>query len=331
MEEKIKISLPKTVLTLLKIDCKDFNILKENGQPNFNAFINTLVVNYYQNFSANEEVLYQDLKKAIQYVPDYYKESLFEDMVKIFAKRVETNFDKKDTTTFSFKPTKNSLKAISYIQGVLTKSQSLSSFYRRMFISYSKISKNEREKIIHKENYEQILKAIKNEMQITVFLQNGKRVENLSVYAVASAKEEMFNYVLVCQKGHNITFRLNNIKLMYLQSAKAKITNANKILFDKQIECGVQYPFYNTDDKPIKVVFSEEGKHMFEKIYLYRPTPTEINGNEYTFNCSAKQMIHYLQRFGSEAVITAPKKLGIFMRNHYHFALKKYKEFYKKD
>ena len=196
---------------------------------------------------------------------------------------------------------------------------------------FGKISKNEREKIIHKENYEQILKAIKNEMQITVFLQNGKRVENLSVYAVASAKEEMFNYVLVCQKGHNITFRLNNIKLMYLQSAKAKITNANKILFDKQIECGVQYPFYNTDDKPIKVVFSEEGKHMFEKIYLYRPTPTEINGNEYTFNCSAKQMIHYLQRFGSEAVITAPKKLGIFMRNHYHFALKKYKEFYKKD
>ena len=40
MEQKIKISLSKTTLDVLKKDCEDFRIIKENGEPNFNAFIN---------------------------------------------------------------------------------------------------------------------------------------------------------------------------------------------------------------------------------------------------------------------------------------------------
>ena len=55
MDEKIKISLSKNTLDVLKKDCVDFKIVKENGQPNMNAFINTLIVNFYEAFSASEE------------------------------------------------------------------------------------------------------------------------------------------------------------------------------------------------------------------------------------------------------------------------------------
>ena len=86
MEQKIKISLSKTTLDVLKKDCEDFRIIKENGEPNFNAFINTLIVNYYESFSASEETLYEELKSAISIIPDYYKSKVFDNVIKIFNK-----------------------------------------------------------------------------------------------------------------------------------------------------------------------------------------------------------------------------------------------------
>ena len=63
MEEKIKISLPKTLLELLKKDCQDFKILKDDNKTNMNLFINTLIANFYEEFSAHEEQLHEDMKR----------------------------------------------------------------------------------------------------------------------------------------------------------------------------------------------------------------------------------------------------------------------------
>lgn len=329
MDEKIKISLSKNSLDVLKKDCVDFKIVKDNGQPNMNAFINTLIVNFYETFSASEETLHEDIKNALSIVPDYYKEKVFHDVVKVFAKKSEYTNAKKDTTTFSFKPTKISQKALLHIQHVLLQSESLSSFYRRMFLSYTQKTKNEREKIIHKENFELLQKAITRGVQVCVQLQSGVVINNLSVYSISPAKDELFNYVLAYDNKHNTTMRLASVKTVTLLSVSSNIPEENRILFQRQIACAAQYPMYNTDNEPIKVQLTEKGKKLFEKIYLYRPTPVSIEGDVYTFNCSANQLLYYFERFGESALILSPKKLGIFMRNYYHFALKKYKTIYK--
>ena len=329
MDEKIKISLAKNTLDVLKKDCADFKIVKENGQPNMNAFINTLVVNYYENFSANEESLQDNVKNALSVIPEYYREKVFYDVIKIFAKTAEPPENKKNTTTFSFKPTKISERALLHIQHVLLQSESLSSFYRRMFLSYTQKTKNEREKIIHKENFALLQKAMKRGVQVCVQLQSGVIVNNLSVYSVSPAKDELFNYVLAYDGKHNVTMRLASMQTVSLLSLSSDIPEKNKILFERQIACAAQYPMYNTDDEPIRVQLTEKGKKLFAKIYLYRPTPISIEGDVYTFDCSANQLLYYFERFGEDALILSPKKLGIFMRNYYHFALKKYKTIYK--
>ncbi len=329
MDEKIKISLSKNTLDVLKKDCADFKIIKENGQPNMNAFINTLIANFYETFSASEETLHEDIKNALSIVPDYYKEKVFQGVVKVFAKKSEYTDSKKDTTTFSFKPTKVSEKALLYVEHVLLQSESLSSFYRRMFLSYAQKTKNEREKIIHKESFELLQKAIKRGVQVCVQLQSGAVMNNLSVYSISPAKDELFNYVLAYYNKHNATMRLASVKTVSLLSASSNIPEENKLLFERQIACAAQYPMYNTDNEPIKVQLTEKGKKLFEKIYLYRPTPVSIDGDIYTFNCSASQLLYYFERFGESALILSPKKLGIFMRNYYYFALKKYKTIYK--
>ena len=313
MEEKIKISISQNVLNLLKKDCIDFKIVKENGSPNFNAFINTLIVNFYETFSSNEESLVADVKKAISIIPDYYKDGVFQNVIKILTKKIDDDGEKTKTTTFSFKPTKISEKAIIHIEHVILKNESISSFYRRLFNAYARKTKNEREKIIHKENYELLLKAIKQKVKVCAQLTTGQVLTNVLGY----------------DNKNNVTARLAKIKSVTLLAETAVIPKENVELLDRQIACAPQYPMYKSDNKPITVELTEKGKQLFEKIYLYRPTPVKIEGNVYTFNCSATQVLYYFERFGNNALITSPKKLGIDMQNYHYFALKKYSQFYK--
>lgn len=331
MEEKIKISIAKETLELLKKDCEDFKIVKQTGAINFNSFINLLIRNYYESFTAKEETLHDDIRNAISVIPNYYQEKVFSDVVKLFAKQSNIAFDKHSTTTFSFKPTKISEKAVTYINQIILKDESVSAFYRRMFTAYSQLTKTEREKIIHKENYEILKKAMKKGVQVYIVLHSKDILSSSSVFAIAPAKDELFNYVLVYNGKQNHTLRLASIYSITLLSANSDIPQENRARFERQIACAVQYPMYNTDDEPIRVQLTENGKKLFNKIYLYRPTPVKIEGDIYTFNCSANQLLYYFERFGDSALILSPKKLGIFMRNYYYFALKKYKSIYKNN
>lgn len=330
MTEKIKISVPEKIYELLRKDAKDFRILKPSGEENLNAFINILVINFYEEFSADDESLRESIKGALSVIPEKYaKEAFFEVMNAITKREKEENLGK--SVALSFKPTKSSESVIVYIENVLLKNEAISSFYRRLFIAYSKRLKNEREKIIHKHNYELLVSGVKKGLQICISLDNGQVYNNVSVYAIEPAKDELFNYVLCFSNKKNRTLRLAKIKTVSLLAKNAEIPEESQSMFARQIAAGAQYPIYSTDNEPIHVQLSAKGRELFDKIYLYRPIPMEIDGDVYIFNCSANQVLYYFERFGSEALILSPKKLGIFMRNYYYFALKKYRSIYGKD
>ena len=113
----------------MKSDCKNFNFLKSDDSINFNAFVNTLVVNFYETFSASEEALRDDVSKALSGLPDKSKERAYSDVIKIIARRENVATDGK-SAVFSFKPTKLSEKAVTFIENVALSDESLSSFYR---------------------------------------------------------------------------------------------------------------------------------------------------------------------------------------------------------
>ena len=327
MTEKIKISVPEKLCELLHKDAKDFRILKPSGEENLNAFINNLVVNFYDEFSASDESLRESIKGALSSVPEKYAKDVFFDVMNAIAKR-EKEENSGKSIALSFKPTKVSEPVTVYIENVLLKNEAISSFYRRLFTAYSKKLKNEREKIIHKQNYELLLNAMKKGLQVCISLDNGHVYNDVSVYAVEASKDELFNYALVYSDKKNRTIRLSKIRTVSLLTRGSDIPEESQRLFDRQIEAGAQYPMYSTDDEPIKVQLSAKGRELFDKIYLYRPTPALIEGDVYTFNCSANQVLYYFERFGSEALILSPRRLGIFMRNYYFFALKKYRSIY---
>ena len=65
MLEKIKISVSKSTYDILIKDCENFNFLKTSNELNKNLFLNTLIVNYYEKFSAEEETFKEKLLKVI--------------------------------------------------------------------------------------------------------------------------------------------------------------------------------------------------------------------------------------------------------------------------
>lgn len=331
MIEKIKITVPKNVHGVLVKDAEDFLFLKENKSVNMNDFINTLIVNYYEKFAATEEELADSIKNAIRNIPERYREEAFNNLVGVLSQREKAADGDKGSVALSFKPTKRSEAAVIHIESALLKGEALSSFYRRMLSSYCKRNKNERERIMCKENYELLQKSIQKGVQVCISLKTGDVFTYSSIHSVSAARDEMFNYVLSYCDKKNRTLRLAKISSVTLLNEKASIPQLNSELFDRQVICGAQYPIYATDNEPIRVRLSEKGKMLFGKIYLYRPVPISIEGDIYIFDCSANQALYYFERFGEEALILSPKKLGKFMRNYYYYALKKYRSVYGND
>ncbi len=186
--------------------------------------------------------------------------------------------------------------------------------------------KNEREKIIYKEHYDVLQKALKKNLRVSIQLASGV-LAGVSLHFVHSSKDELFNYVLLFNNKKNVMLRLSSIRNVTVLTTFANIPDKNVAMFDRQVACLVQYPIYSTDDKFIKVKLAPTGKQLFDKIYLYRPT-VSIDGDVYTFNCLGNRLLYYFERFGEHVLILEPKRLGVFMRNYHYYALKKYRTLY---
>lgn len=330
MSEKIKVTIPASIHHLLMKDADSFRIVKNDGTPNLNALINRLIIHFYEAFAADEEEVRKSIEEALFQVPERYKATAYEQVLRAIARRGKGELEDEESVAISFKPTKNSESIIVYIENVLLQNESLASFYRRMFIAYARKPKNEREKIIHRNVYDLLARGAKEGLHVCLSLDSGQVYPCASIYSIDPGKDELFNYVLLFNGKRNVTIRLAKIKTVSLLSSKSSIPDANAAMFARQVSCGAQYPIYSTDDEPIKVQLTDKGKRLFNRIYLYRPTPIAIDGDIYTFHCSANQLQFYFQRFGEEALILHPKKLGIFMMNYYYFALKKYRTIYGK-
>ena len=136
MQEKIKITVPQNIKNLLLKDAVDFRITKNKREANLNAFINTLIINYYSEFSASEDTLRKNIKGALSEIPQKYSDAVIDKIIKTVADRERDLEEGGRSVSLSFKPTKQSERVVIYIENVLLKNESLSSFYRRMFIKF---------------------------------------------------------------------------------------------------------------------------------------------------------------------------------------------------
>lgn len=327
MEEKIKISIPFSTYDILIKDCENFLFYKNDKNSNKNYFLNTLIMNYYEKFSASEDSFHDSLMVAMAKIDEKVKYEVFENVLKVITKRDNLK-QNDDTTIISFKPTKISEKAIDYILNVLVKNESISSYFRRMFNSYAHNPQNEREKIIFKDNYDLLIKSINKDVNVCLTLKSGEIYKDVSIYYVGSSKEELYNYALFVPSNTltQKTVRLAKIKNVLLLSKKRNLNIEIQKVFDRQIKNGIQYPIFLHEIETIQIKLTEKGKKMYKRIFLYRPNYEKIDGDIYYFNCSFFQILHYFKRFGEDALIISPINLARQMKEYYYLANSKYQK-----
>ena len=330
MEEKIKIYVPESISSILLKDMELFEFYKKDHTLNRNDFYNTLVMNYYETYQADNSDIYEHIKAVVAENSgreDYEDSDIADRILRYIESRTNHLEGPKAEVTLSMKPTKSSRRAIGYIQDCLLRNSTLSSYFRNLFASYVLLPQDKRERIIFREKFEVIEEAIANDRKIYFTTSANEAPHIVSPYSLSSSKEELFNYLLAEYNGKAYSFRITRLKKVVMMAETSSISAENEKIFRKMEKYGPQFSYAgNTADEEIRVRMSDRGKEMYEKIYIHRPVLKRIEGDVYVFDCSQNQAYQYFIRFGRNAVVEAPKSLQDDIVRYYSSSLRAYRK-----
>jgi predicted DNA-binding transcriptional regulator YafY len=205
---------------------------------------------------------------------------------------------------------------------------SISEYFRNMFTSYASLPQDQREKIIFKNQYEEIMKAIAKKRKIIFTTKKNHTIHEASPYALVSSKEETHYYLLAKYNSLCKTYRLSRLENISLLKESIDIEDDKIDLFNKMIEHGPQFN-YEKDEETIIIKLTNRGKEMYKTYYTHRPKYDFVEGDYYYFSCSYSQISLYFRRFGKEAYVVAPKVLQMQLYKFYKNGVNHYVENHK--
>ncbi|RRD94670.1 WYL domain-containing protein [Clostridiales bacterium COT073_COT-073] len=336
MEEKIKIYVSAEVNQILQKDMQLFEFFKKDHSLNKNAFLNTLIINYYESYQNNNSQIFEKIKSVLQEKSNCQANEIGEvafAILKSIREQADNLEKEKYDQTLSLKPTKASRKIIEYIQNFLLEQMTMSQYFRDLFASYCKLPQDKREQIIFKEQVEVIQEAIGSKRKLYLAVKpnfskkqrdKSKHQHIVSPYIITGAKEELFNYLLAEKDGKLFSFRLSRLEKVIMRNEELHFSEGAEKVFAKMIEYGPQFAFDEQDGQEICVYLTEEGQRSYERMYVHRPKAIRVEGNHYYFDCSQNQIMQYFFRFGSSARVKDPKELAAQMKEKHFIAWKRY-------
>ena len=311
--EKIKIYVPKRVAQILEKDADTFDFLKKDGvTPNKNAMLTSLIVNYFEVFKKRQEDLCNVIKGVLR-ENSFLGENQIGQIGSMIAGKVNREFSldavEKFSSLVSLKPTKESQPVIDYIETYLLDNCSLSEYFRNMFVSYTAMPQDMREKIIFKDIYEVLSEAINKRKTVFITTKGGRDNKmEIMPFGFARSKEEIHIYILYKKKNMCHSIKLSRIKSAVIVDKKATFEESEEQIFKKMLTFGPQF-YYGFREEDVVVKLSKRGQLLFRKIYVHRPIPKSIEGDLYTFDCSYAQVLQYFVRFSDEVEVISPRSV----------------------
>jgi len=308
---KVKINLDSKSYQAILNDMKLFKIIKLDGSPNKNKFINLLFENYYSDYIKETDSI---ISNTIKIMKKYDIEN------KQFASELATTlFDYKhqsidtyytDSLTFYLSEENE------FIFNALNSSLSnlgASAFFRKLIYRYLEHPQFKREEIIYKHILEPIYKAIDNKEIIK--LKIGEKDLIMKPYKIGTSKEEIYSYLLGISNGVAISIHILKIKVAVSMKTTFHFSPDEEENLNNIYRLGIQFPFKNICKAHVEL--DENGIKLYESKYLNRPNATKIEGNHYFFECSFDQLLFYFLSFGSKAKIISPEYLALSIYKNY--------------
>lgn len=323
MEEKIKIYVSRDIDSMLTKDADFFEFYKKDRSLNRNDFLNTLIVNYFDTYSHADNLLTQKLEAllAARLAERQSSALVSNELLNAVKEYQYTASQSRADVTISLKPTRRSSGIIDFIQSSYLSAVSLSGYFRNMFASYCSLPQDRREQIIFRDKFETVSRAISEGKMVYFTTSRSKERHEASPYAIGRSQEELFNYLICYYNKQPFSFRMTRIQNVRLLNKKAEIPEDKKVLLEKMKQAP-QFAFNKASE--ICVMLTDRGQRMFDRIYSYRPKPTNIIKGLYYFDCSEEQIYHYFFRFGPEARVIYPESLRLQMQRVFSQAAEAY-------
>ncbi len=335
---EITFYLSQDIHSKLKEDQKSFHMGTVES-----AFIKRIIVNYYDIYSKEKEDLENKIRDSISsfsYVPS--KEDCSDISWQIIKfldenKAIRNDCSKhKRLDKLHLRINKNEIVLESNLDS-LAQYARLSESLTSLFQSYLDKPKYERERIIFKDVFERLQKAISKNRQVKIKAKSNEREETkfkiIDPKEVHVSKEELFNYLLYKDERDGkecaSSIHLYNIISVVLEPKSCNFSKQIISYFERMKINGVQYSI--SDDIVYKVKLSEKGKKLYQRNlkYIERPIALGISNPDegiYCFDCSKMQLENYFSSFYEHMEILEPLEY----RKDYCKKLEKIIEMYKK-
>lgn len=327
MEDKIKVYISSKINNILVKDMELFEFFKRDGSLNRNDFLNCLIVSYHEKFKEDNLNLFNLIKKQLKlsnFDSAYLDDTAYSILSTVEKRRLMLE-DKKNDIVISMKPNKNSKYTFDYIENCLLNGNTLSGWIRSLLASYSQQPQDVRERIIFKDKFEIIEKAIDQKKKVFFTLHNKDIKFVVSPFKISSSKEELFNYLLAEYEDESRSFRISRINSLTILNEPAKFNDTVLKNFEKMLKNGPQFAYGPNESEEIAVRFTQTGKAMYSRIYLHRPSFIRCEDDVYYFDCSINQARQYFSRFGKNAIVLKPQGLKDGIETFYNQARKAYK------
>ncbi len=326
MTEKYKIYISGETRSRLENDAEFFEFIKKDTSVNLNAFLKTLLVNYFDRYRRESDELRSSIMQDLSGIP-----ALAEQEAARLADRIVRTYIKNEpavkgrSTAITLTVSGASFEIIRIIENNLLRDISLSQYLRDLFYSYLSIPRNEREAIIFRDTYEDIHKALQAHrvLSFTTAAAENNTVFSAEPYLIAPSKEEQCNYLICVDRAGRVarTFRISRLRSVFVTSDTFSV---DPELQQELLEKSTRSPHSVSPVIHATVHLNKYGKKKYRSITKNRPPVSKIEGDTYYFDWPAVQLIEYFKRFGRDAVVLSPASLKEALRKHYYYALREY-------
>lgn len=221
---KIKVNLDEKSYVKILNDMSLFKILKKDGSINKNKFMNLLFENYYQHY---QNITKKIIDKANIILKKYELNNL--NLLHDLANEIyETEFlssDEQYNKSLTFYLDEHNEFIFNNINTGMFY-QTASAYFRNLITSYLMLPEYKRECIIYLNVVEKIQTAIKNKNFITIEL--DKRIFEFAPYKIATTKEELYSYLIGCDKTRITVIHISKIKNIMIENKSVNFTNKQK-------------------------------------------------------------------------------------------------------
>ncbi len=326
MTEKYKIYLSDDTRSRLINDAELFEFTKKDESVNLNAFLKTLIVNYFDRYRHDSENLLSNIKQdliSITSISDPDAALLADKIISTYIKADRLQSSKNSALTLTVSG--SSYEILKIIENNMLKDTSLSQYLKDMFHSYLSIPRSERETIIFQDTYEDISRALKEHriLSFTNTTSGEEKAFRVEPYIIAPSKEEQCNYLLCKDIASGIprTFRISRLRSVFVTPDTFSIDpDMQKELQEKAIRS----PHSVSLTVQAVVRLNKYGVKKFKVITKNRPIVSKIEGDLYYFDWPELQLEEYFKRFGRDAIVIKPASLKEKIKKFYYYGLREY-------